>query len=253
MKRSMAVRACAICAVVALACGGQGGDGGSGGGIGPGLLPSFDGGTVGARPDVVGIGDSIFALSGDIEKSLYALSGETFKSYAVSGSEMTGGFVTTVPQQWANAKSQATPAGIKTVIMNGGGNDVLVSGQLQCSGSTVSATCKQLLQDEVWGPMKKMIDDMKSFGVDHIIYVGYYVTGDTDKEVVNRWSQEQMEAKCEAWEAEGGYGLKYIATQPTFEGKDPATYTKDDGLHPTAATSQIIAELIWDYMRTIDY
>ncbi|MEO1339155.1 MAG: hypothetical protein AAFV29_26165, partial [Myxococcota bacterium] len=41
--------------------------------------------------DVVFIGDSIFALSGDLQDSLYARNGGTFRNYTTSGAELEGG------------------------------------------------------------------------------------------------------------------------------------------------------------------
>ena len=61
------------------------------------------------------IGDSIFDLSGDIQKYLKTLSGKTYKDRSVNGEKIAG-----IVSQYDRAIS-GTPT-LKTVIADGGGN-----------------------------------------------------------------------------------------------------------------------------------
>ena len=72
-----------------------------------------------SRNDVVNLGDSIFALSGEIQDFLHAWSGQTFRRYALSGS-----MVSHVSDQYSDAK--ADNANINTIFMDAGGNDILI-------------------------------------------------------------------------------------------------------------------------------
>lgn len=196
----------------------------------------------GSRDDVVMIGDSIFALSGEIKNQLQQMTGETYRSYYVSGTEMTGGMAfPTIPNQYVQAK-QANP-NIKTIIMDGGGNDVIISGQLQC-GAGINAVCKAYLETEVYQVADKLYKQMKKDGVQNIIYLGYYVTATT--EAVANYSAGRMGEVCR------NNGVIYIDPRDEFEGKFGLIGV--DGIHPSTAGAKILAELIYEELMKIgDY
>ena len=77
------------------------------------------------RSEIITLGDSIFDLSGDIQRILEDRAGQTFRDYTLSGAELSGGIVAnSVERQYSDAKS--TDANIETVVMDGGGNDILI-------------------------------------------------------------------------------------------------------------------------------
>ena len=45
------------------------------------------------RNDIITLGDSIFDLSGDIQRILEDRAGQTFRDYTLSGAELSGGIV----------------------------------------------------------------------------------------------------------------------------------------------------------------
>ena len=75
--------------------------------------------------DVVVIGDSIWALSGDIQENLHDFADATFRNYGTSGAELIGGLITpSVVQQYEIARGD--DADIRVLLMDGGGNDILI-------------------------------------------------------------------------------------------------------------------------------
>lgn len=74
---------------------------------------------------VVFLGDSIFALSGEIQKVLHGYAGTTFRNYTTSGAELIGAAIApSVEEQFATA--EADDPNSTVVVMDGGGNDILI-------------------------------------------------------------------------------------------------------------------------------
>src|SRR5207248_1465446 len=99
------------------------GAGGSGGGSGGAPAEMHMDLGKGDGSDVITIGDSWMNLIfTGIEPSLDSVSGQHYRHYAVPGTLVLN---EQIPGQYESAK-QANPA-IKTVVMTGGGNDILTS------------------------------------------------------------------------------------------------------------------------------
>ena len=107
------------------------------------------------RNDVITIGDSIFDLNGVIQDTLEQFAGETFRDYTQSGAELAGGLLaTSIVNQYADAK--ATDSNINTIVMDGGGNDILIPATLLdpygCRTRwyrwNPSSACVRLIQDQ---------------------------------------------------------------------------------------------------------
>lgn len=243
MDRRVTLVAVAALALIVAACGGrsasEGGD--CDGGVWCSHNSSVDGGTDGGTPKndrVVMIGDSIFAMSGEIKKQLEELSGETYRSYYIVGAEVTRGMVQSIPSQYGEAKADGS---IRTVIMDGSGNVVMISGPTTCSGTTVSSACKSMLQTEVYDVLDKLFGQMRTDGVQNIIYLSYYHTSDATTTAVIDYGAEKMSALC------AKNGVFYIDPRSAFEGRE-AELILQDGLHPTAEGSTMLADMIWDVM-----
>ena len=74
---------------------------------------------------MVFFGDSIFALSGEIQKNLHAYAGKTFRNYTTSGAELSGGIIQpSVEQQFQMAEADNPNSTV--IVMDGGGNDILI-------------------------------------------------------------------------------------------------------------------------------
>lgn len=185
-------------------------------------------------PDTMILGDSIFALSGDIHDYLESDLDENIETYARSGCQLSGGNVLcsrlySVERQYA----RASKTGIKTVIFNGGGNDI----QLNSCRPSLSA-CMPLL-NELEDKIAALVEDMRDDGIEEIIFLGYYnATGGAEElRAINNYSMNYKSA------AYPGINVKFVDVRAAFAGKE-ALYIKADGIHPTAAGSRVLADLL---------
>ena len=114
------------------------------------------------------VGDSYLALSGDITRFLTQYSGQTYRTYYVSGTQMVGGLPPAIPDQ---ARQGLAAGPTQTVIMTGGGNDVLI-GDASCKTAPLGAQCKMTVQNTL-NAAKAMIDEGAAKGVKEVIYFFY--------------------------------------------------------------------------------
>ncbi len=197
---------------------------------------SSGGGTT--NNQVVMLGDSIFALSGEIANELERLSGESWRSYYVSGAEFENSFISNIPAQYNQAKRANSD--IRTIIMDGGGNDIQIGAALQCTRGSVTDACRNALQDAL-DTADTLFAQMRQDGVENIIYMNYfYIVANNSKPAFN-WMHDQMEA---------------LVTKYNGIIVDPMPYMNDDligpdNIHPTKAGSQLLAGLIWDKMEEL--
>lgn len=195
--------------------------GGSGGSSGPSKLI---------------VGDSVFALSGDIRAYLEDDLNESIDSEARSGCQILGGNL--ICSRWNNIPRQysgASKSGIDTVIFNGGGNDFLLGDGGDC---TTQACIEGVLVD-IEETIAGMVSDMKADGMDQIIYLGYYFTEDANNNAINELSASYKAANYPAM------GVDFIETRNVFV-SNFSRYIESDGIHPTAAGSRILADMILD-------
>jgi hypothetical protein len=114
--------------------------------------------------DVQIVGDSVFDLSGDIHSVLNSLSGKSYKDRSVSGAKIAA-----IDGQLTKAERRSS---LKTVIADGGANDILQS-STDCDSDPLTSACLNLI-DYVGDRMFGMIVDMY-YGpsADHV-WLGYY-------------------------------------------------------------------------------
>lgn len=195
---------------------------------------AIGGGGGGSSADKMIIGDSIFALSGDIHSFLEEDLNETIDTYARSGCQVNGGSLIcsrryTIPNQYDDASKR----GINTVIMNGGGNDFLLGDGADC---TTQACIEEVLTG-IEQTLAGLYNDMQSDGISEIIFLGYYNTEDEQNTAINTISANY---KAENYPQ---MGVDFIDTRPAFAGNE-SRYILSDGIHPTAAGSRVLADLI---------
>ena len=126
--------------------------------------------------DVIMIGDSwmsLFDPMSGIQGGVLKASGQPYRAYAIGGTTLLGGgalsFLTPIPTQYDNAIQ--ADSDVKTVIMTGGGNDILQSGlQADCdmNGDACGAQVVKILDrlSELWA-------DMAADGVQDVVYILY--------------------------------------------------------------------------------
>lgn len=192
------------------------------------------------RDCVVMLGDSIFDLSGEITNVLEDLSGHKYRTYYQNGAQLEGGMINDIEDQL----DQAIRAGaIRTIIMDGGGNDYLMGG---CGGNS------NALQQEIEAAWSRILDKAGRGGVENMVVLGYYLTASTpDNEVAD---YDALAAKLVSGAANRGIKLVYVDPNKDtwFSSRRPAQYTIADGIHPTAAASKELARLIWSAMQQKD-
>lgn len=194
-----------------------------------------------SSPTKMIIGDSIFALSGEIHEFLEDDLNESIDTYARSGCQMIGGNIIcssyySVPRQY----SRASKRGIETVIMNGGGNDFLLGDGADC-GAPTSRECQELLMD-IEETIAGLVSDMHGDGIGEILFLGYYYLEDNDRNnEINRLSMEYKAANY------GAMGVKFVDTRSAFLGNE-RSYITSDGIHPNSRGSRVLADLILRFL-----
>ena len=231
------------------------------------VVPPVDGAACSAKgSEVVLIGDSYFALSettsppaGEITQHLQGLAsaagalapGDTYRHYYASGANMAtsyaGSQIPPIPTQFASAVS-ANPD-IRYVIMDGGGNDILLENTsciLAAATTPLSDTCKAAVQNAL-SAATALFQSMKTAGVEKVIYFFYPHLPTTRFPSVNvmiDYAYPLVQAVCQ----NAAIPCEFVDTRSAFNGND-ASYIGPDDIHPTAAGSDAIAELLWSTMK----
>lgn len=204
------------------------------------------------RDCVVMLGDSIFDYSDEETGFLEDLSGASYRKYYISGAEMVGGLVASIPEQYQKAINDGP---VRTVILDGSGNDVLIGGQLQCStayGTPLSSACLGII-DDVSAATEALLLQMAADGVQNIVWQGYYHTTNPLLWQVTEYANELMKQGLAEFQAEFPHmNVVFVDVQPHFNKSLAAYYTIYDGIHPNTNSSEKLANLVWDAMVAND-
>jgi hypothetical protein len=195
--------------------------------------------------DVILLGDSwmsntlqIEGTGGGIAPALQQVSMQPYRNYAVQGVMMlmADTFGPAIPTQYPAAKA-ANPD-IKTVVMTGGGNDIIQNSTLQADCMMGGAMCKMTL-DEIGAALNTLWTQMATDGVQDVVFVNY----STDVGTVAPSLRGDggvptpaicMTGKIRCWEYDSTEAvMKQIAA---------------DGIHPVAAANQRMATEIYALM-----
>ncbi len=203
---------------------------------------------------VVFFGDSIFALSGEIQKNLHAYHGKTFRNYPTSGAELVGGLIQpSIEQQFAMAEADNPSSTV--IVMDGGGNDILIPAvaldPYDCltqwyEFGQLSSRCKSFI-DEIYIDGVDLLGDAKAAGYTSIVYLGYYYVKNGILLV------DDLEEAVVYGDATLARACRNSPVSCTFI--DPRSAIRDsditaDGVHPTAGGSKKLADLIWPVLKT---
>jgi hypothetical protein len=199
--------------------------------------------------DVVFLGDSIFALSGGIQQNLHARAGGTFRNYTTSGAELVGGILApSLVQQ--HAMALADPVFSPIVVMDGGGNDILLPAialdPYDCKTQwyewgRLSSSCKSFI-DDIYVDGVDLLNDMAADGVSDVIYLGYYYTKN------GLFALDSLEEAVDYGDGKLSQACANSVVSCTFI--DPRSTIRDwdiiiDGIHPATSGSNKLADLIW--------
>jgi lysophospholipase L1-like esterase len=214
---------------IAAAGAGAAGSSAAGAGGGAGGEPMTDLGK-GDGSDVITIGDSWMSIptnGGGIEGALDR-AGTKYRHYSIAGTTLING---DIPMQYDRAKA-ANPK-IASVIMTGGGNDVMFSGGCDTKEAcTMSAQRIADALDELW---TKMAAD----GVSTVVYIQYSRYAGTAPEDT-RPDMQPVVKVCTT-------GMIRCISQNTDD-LVPAGDTVD-GIHPTMPACDRIAKAVLDAME----
>lgn len=203
---------------------------------------------------VVFLGDSIFALSGDIQKVLHGYAGGTFRNYTTSGAELIGGAIApSVEQQFATAEADNPNSTV--LVMDGGGNDILIPAialdPYDCMTQwyefgRLSSRCKSYI-DEIYVDGVDLLNEVRTAGIQEIVYLGYYYTKNglilaDDLEEAIVYGDGRLRQACE----NAVVNCTFIDPRSTIRDSDITV----DGVHPNATGSRKLADLIWPVLRT---
>jgi lysophospholipase L1-like esterase len=174
--------------------------------------------------DVIAIGDSWMSLgSVGIQQSLLKASGQKYRTYGVPGTKLLD---EVIPRQYASAKQQNPD--IKTVVMTGGGNDILLGLSLDSPMTVIDKVGKRL--DTLWTEMGKD-------GVKDVVYIEYSEGGNNGDNV--RYGIEKVGPICK----------NHTALRCHFLLSDPIIMKMlRDGIHPTDKGYDAIGKAIFDLM-----
>ncbi len=223
------------------AAAGSGGQAGAGGAVAVGtIIPDRCSGDYSKS---VMIGDSYLAWTGDITMFLEQYAGQDItRTYYLSGAGMVKGINVTIPDQFS---LMAVPAGpIQTVLMTGGGNDVLI-GDPTCAmtGFTPGSICEITVNDAI-AASQRLMETSAAAGVQEVIYFFYpHINNPSLNDVLDA----VYPAAREACEDQQLIDCSFIDTRAGC-GALPAPIGPD-GIHPSRSCSEVIAQLMWEAME----
>jgi hypothetical protein len=228
-----------------MATGGVGGEAGmtATGGVGGMMTGEGGGGPIewedkgmGDGSDVITIGDSYmnYGANGGIEISLEDISGRDYRNYGVAGTMVLND---QIPNQYRAAINENP--NVKTVVMTGGGNDILL-GNVFCTIAW-SESCTQTVRD-VADALAELRAEMAADGVEDVVLVGYGTPTDLPAAMPGLvLGRELSVAMC------------VPGAMPRCHWIDPAVELvgniSGDGIHPTQAGYDILGQLTWDLIQ----
>jgi hypothetical protein len=122
----------------------------------------------GTGSDVITIGDSWMSLGfTGIQQSLVAVSGQPYRTYGRGGTRLLN---EVIPDQYETAK--AADAEIKTVVMTGGGNDIIQVPGLRDDCAAGGMQCAEVTT-MILDRLSALWEEMAADGVQDVIYVQY--------------------------------------------------------------------------------
>ena len=221
------------------------------------------------------LGDSYFDPNwGNVGPTLMQDANAMYRPYYIGGASMNGGDGQfNIPYQFDSMAVPANP-NIKVVIMDGGGNDLLLDNRQCLTTPVMGDTSCHMVIDAVMTTAKSLLSDMAGKGVEHVVYLFYphidtttiYTGPDS-----NDWldyayplaaqmccgtaapSSSAPDSTCHG-EAVPGLDCTFIDTRPEFVGHNdpsmPSEYWLDTfGIHPNKQGAQVIAQKMWAQMQ----
>jgi hypothetical protein len=174
-------------------------------------------------------------------------SGDKYADRSVSGTQLSGGLFA-IPTQYADENN--SDGHIKTVVMDGGGNDILV-GNRSCitrQAPPESQSCVNTINNAA-NAARQLLAKMAADGVEDVVYFFYpYLPGGGiggDKEITRKTLDYAMPMVRETCES-APLNCVFVDTRGLF-GDTPGDF--QDGVHPTVANIQKISAHVFKTMQ----
>jgi len=181
---------------------------------------------------------------------------------ALGGASMnSGGIALQVPDQFELA--YAFDPDVHTVVMDGGGNDVLIPDPLidtfsECKNSRNSANlrqCQRIVESSL-SRASKLFERMASVGVRDVVYFYYphvpngTLLGGANPNVIADYALPKWRDLCNTTEQRTGGKLRchFVDMVPVFEGHSNWFFPFD--IHPNSQGSRAMAKAVWDKMKS---
>jgi hypothetical protein len=204
------------------------------------------------------IGDSyINWLSHTFPDDIKAASGQSWRMEAVGGTSMGSGGIGSIPQQFYDAIARDPDA--HTILMDGGGNDVLVPDVtnaffFECTtkGASTKANCQKIVSTAI-ATATTLLDKATKAGIRDVIYFFYphvpantILSGDDPAEILD-YALPMVRSFCEGIEGKTGGKTRctFIDMIPLFAGH---TDWYNEDIHENAKGSAAMAKEIWRVM-----
>jgi hypothetical protein len=164
------------------------------------------------------------------------MSGQHYRPYYVSGTRFLDG---SIQAQWDMAKRENPD--IKVVIMDGGGNDVLL-GQEGCTvlNRPSDAVCVDVIKQST-DSCKELWQQLAADGVEDVVM--FFYPNAPIAPGFSAASEPIAKANCDSMVSPR---CTFVSTLMPFMGH--STYIGGDGIHPTQMGQVVIGDLIWDAM-----
>jgi len=184
--------------------------------------------------DVITIGDSWMSLGATgIQQSLVRLSGQRYRTYGRGGTRLLN---EVIPNQYDSAKS-ADPD-IKTVVMTGGGNDIIQVPGLRDDCAAGGMQCAMVL-GMILDRLTALWEEMAADGVQDVIYVQYSNPEGNNVDFALP-SGDGVGPRCE--DVPEPLRCHRLETLDIVMGDIP------DGIHPSGAAYDRIGQAVHDLM-----
>jgi hypothetical protein len=211
---------------------------------------------------VVLLGDSYVNWpSHNFPSDLNKLAGQSYRLYAVGGFSMGSGGIGLIPPELDQAL--AADPDIRTIVMDGGGNDILLPDTIQfpqggnCKNDPNAANvpdCQKIVQKALEAATSLM-RRAATAGVKDVVYFFYphvpegTFLGGQHPNVMLDYAYPKVKSLCESAYAmtEGRLTCHFVDMIPVFQGH-PDWFVPGD-IHPNAQGSAAMAQAVWSKMQ----
>ncbi len=204
------------------------------------------------RNEIITLGDSVFDKDGFIQANLESWAGETFRDYTKNAAELAGGILSnSVTRQYSDARD--TDSNIETIVMNGGGNDILIPAKaLDPYGCrtrwyrpNITNRCVRLVEN-TYVDAVDLLDDMANDGVSNVLYLGYYHPKGSDANLSQAVDTGNLYLEY-ACEVSTNANCSFTASSHVMTPAD----ILDDDIHPNATGGNKLANLLWPKLQPL--